>query len=151
MEFITRERLGRHGRPPGRAVSSRDQCWTRVRKPVWTRSRPSSRRRRPPAPGIGPDEPLEFWPLVVRAGWFLAGFVAVFLPGWHVVEPAISRAIRRRTRNDPTLQAAISRYVPLLVPVIGFFVGPGTAGYGRFPSDSALVIAAGTLAIGVAG
>jgi small-conductance mechanosensitive channel len=45
----------------------------------------------------------------------------------------------------------MSRYTRLVAVVVGFLVGAGVAGYGQFISDSALVIAAGTLAIGVAG
>ncbi|PSQ12858.1 mechanosensitive ion channel protein MscS [Halobacteriales archaeon QS_5_70_15] len=45
----------------------------------------------------------------------------------------------------------MSRYTRLVAVVVGFVVGAGVAGYGQFISDSALVTAAGTLAIGVAG
>jgi small-conductance mechanosensitive channel len=42
------------------------------------------------------------------------------------------------------------RYVRLAVLLVAFYVGAGTAGYGQFVSDSALIVAAGTLAVGVA-
>lgn len=102
-------------------------------------------------PGVGPGELVDYWPLVVRAGWFLAGFLGVVLLGWYVVGPVVSRVVRRRNRNNPTVQEAIARYFRLSVAVVGVFVGAGTAGYGQLLTDSALVIAAGTLAIGVAG
>ena len=104
-----------------------------------------------PTPGVGPDELLEFWPDLVRAGWFLAGFLVVTLVGWYVVEPAISRAIRRRNRNNPTVQEAIRRYVRLVVVLVAIVVGASLGGYGRFLTNSAIVVAAGTLAVGVAG
>lgn len=104
-----------------------------------------------PTPGVGPDELVDYWQPFVRGVWFLAGFVVVTLLGWYVAEPAIARIIRRRNRNNPTLQDALTRYVRLLVLVVAIFVGAGVAGYGRFLRSSALVIAAGTLAIGVAG
>lgn len=104
-----------------------------------------------PTPGVGPGELADYWPFVVRAGWFFAGFLGVVLPGWYVVEPLLSRVVRRRNRNNPTVREAIERYVRLLLAVVGVFVGAGIAGYGQFLTDSALVIAAGTLAIGVAG
>lgn len=100
---------------------------------------------------VGPAEIPEFLPSLVRVGWFLAGFAVVFLVGWFVVEPLLSRGVHARNRNNGTLVDAMSRYVRLLVVVLAFFVGAGAAGYGQFLSDSALIVAAGTLAIGVAG
>jgi small-conductance mechanosensitive channel len=105
----------------------------------------------PTPTGVGPEGLAAYWPLVRRGVWFVAGFVAVTLVGWVVVEPLVSRFVRRRNRNNPTIQEAASRYVRLIVLVVAFFVAAGTAGYGRFIGDSALVIAAGTLAVGVAG
>jgi len=71
--------------------------------------------------------------------------------GWYLIEPAVSRAVTRRNRNNPTLEEAISRYVRLTVVLVAIFVGASAAGYGRFLTDSAIVVAAGTLALGVAG
>ena len=104
-----------------------------------------------PTPVVGPEGLAAYWPLVHRAVWFVAGFAAVTLVGWFVGEPLIARFVRRRNRNNPTIQEAVSRYVRLFVLVVAFFVAAGIAGYGRFVGDSALVVAAGTLAIGVAG
>jgi small conductance mechanosensitive channel len=101
--------------------------------------------------GVGPEGLAAYWPLVRRGVWFVAGFVAVTLVGWFVVEPLVTRFVHRRNRNNPTIQEAVSRYVRLTVLVVAFFAAAGTAGYGRFIGDSALVIAAGTLAVGVAG
>ncbi|MFB6080917.1 MAG: mechanosensitive ion channel family protein [Haloferacaceae archaeon] len=103
-----------------------------------------------PGVGVGPDELAGYWPLVVRVAWFAAGFLVVALLGLYVVEPTIIRIVRSRNRNNPTVREAISRYVRLLVVVVGLYVGAGVAGYTRFLTDSALVIAAGTLAVGVA-
>jgi small-conductance mechanosensitive channel len=66
-----------------------------------------------PDAGMGPDELVDLLPDLVRAGWFLVGF--------------------------------------LLVLLVALFVGAGAAGFGQVLQNSALVIAAGTLAIGVAG
>ncbi len=104
-----------------------------------------------PAIDVGPEQLVDLWPALVRAGWFLAGFLVVVIVGWYVVEPAVSRAVRRRNRDNPTIQEAISRYVRLLVLVVAVLVAAAVAGYGRFVSDSAIVIAALTLAVGVAG
>jgi small-conductance mechanosensitive channel len=104
-----------------------------------------------PTPGVGVGELVDYWPAVIRGVWFLAGFLAVALAGWFVAAPLVSEVVRRRNRNNPTIDEAMSRYVRLLALALAFFVGAGVAGYGGFISDSALVIAAGTLAVGVAG
>lgn len=101
-------------------------------------------------PGIGPDQLADYWPFVIRATWFLIGFGVVAALGWYVIEPAIARVIRRRNRNNPTIQEALSRYLKLFILVIGAFVGFGVAGFGQFLVNSAIVVAAATLAIGVA-
>lgn len=101
--------------------------------------------------GTGPEFLGDYWPAVERAGWFLLGFLVVLAIGWIVLTPLLSRTVERRNENNPTITEAIRRYFRVLVVVIAVFVGAGIAGYGRFLSDSALVIAAGTLAIGVAG
>jgi small-conductance mechanosensitive channel len=90
-------------------------------------------------------------PSLVRGGWFLAGFAVVFVLGWFVVEPILARAVRRRNRNNPTLTEAVTRYVRLLVVVLAVAVGTAAAGFGGVLSGSALVVAAATLAVGVAG
>jgi hypothetical protein len=43
--------------------------------------------------------------------------------GWAVVVPFVSHVVRRRNRNNPTLQEAFTRYSRLLVVVIGLVVG----------------------------
>ncbi|MHB9288214.1 mechanosensitive ion channel family protein [Halobacteriales archaeon Cl-PHB] len=102
-------------------------------------------------PAPGPEQLVDLWPLVIRAAWFVGAFVAVALVGLVVVEPAVSRVVRSRNRNNPTLEDAISRYVRLVVLVVALVLATSLAGYGYLIADSALVIAAGTLAIGVAG
>ena len=104
-----------------------------------------------PPPVVGPGGLADYRPLLVRGAWFLVGFVVVTLAGWFVVEPLIARYVERRNRNNPTIREAVSRYVRLLSLVVAFFAAAGFAGYGDLVGDSALVIAAGTLAIGVAG
>lgn len=101
-------------------------------------------------PDVGLDEVADFQPVVTRATWFVAGFFVVVLLGWYVVEPFIARAVRRRNEKNPTIQEAISRYTRLFFFVVAVAFGAGVAGYGGFVSDSALVIAAATLAVGVA-
>lgn len=104
-----------------------------------------------PNPGVGPEELFDLWPLVVQAAWFSAGFLVVLLVGRYVAQPAIENIVRRRNKQNQTIQEAISRYVQLVVVVVAVFVGMAFAGYGQFLSNSAVVIAALTLAVGVAG
>lgn len=103
-----------------------------------------------PTPGVGPAELADYWPVLYRIGWFVAGFAVVVLVGWFVVEPAVARLVRRRNRNNPTLREAVSRYVRLSVVVAAILAGAGVAGYGGVVGRSALIIAAATLAVGVA-
>ncbi|WP_338737721.1 mechanosensitive ion channel family protein [Haloplanus salilacus] len=102
-------------------------------------------------PPVGPAGLADYGTLVVRGAWFFAGFLGVVLVGWFVVEPLVSRYVARRNRNNPTIEEAVSRYVRLGSLVVAFFVAAGVAGYGDLVGDSALVIAAATLAVGVAG
>jgi small-conductance mechanosensitive channel len=103
------------------------------------------------SPATGPGELVEYWPFAVRTGWFLFGFLVVVLLGWYVFDPALSRIVRRRNRNNPTVEEAVSRYFRLFVAVVAVFVGGGIAGYAGALTDSAIVVAAATLAVGVAG
>jgi small conductance mechanosensitive channel len=98
----------------------------------------------------GPGEVLDLLPVVVEFAWFLLGLLAVVALGWLVVVPLVGRAVRRRNRDNPTIQAAIELYVRVLFVALGTVVGVAVAGYGQLLGDSALVIAAGTLALGVA-
>ncbi|MDG5775039.1 mechanosensitive ion channel domain-containing protein [Haloarculaceae archaeon H-GB2-1] len=104
-----------------------------------------------PTPGVGPGELATYGPLLTRLAWFLVGFLAVAVVGWLLVTPAVSRVVRNRNPKNRTIRETLPRYVRAFVLVLAFFVGAGTAGFGEFLGNSALVIAAGTLAIGVAG
>ena len=101
-------------------------------------------------PDVGLEEINDLQPAATRAKWFVVGFLAVLVLGWYVVVPVLARAVRRRNEKNPTIQEAISRYTRLFFFVIAFAFGAGVAGYGGILSDSALVIAAATLAVGVA-
>jgi small-conductance mechanosensitive channel len=93
----------------------------------------------------GYSEPLE------QAGWFAVGFVLVYVLGRVLVKPTVSRVIRTRNRNNPTLTQAIERYVEVFVLIVAVSVGVTVAGYGYVLTDSAIILAAVTLALGVAG
>jgi small conductance mechanosensitive channel len=90
-------------------------------------------------------------PRLVRGALFFGGFLVVLLVGWYLVEPALSRLVRSRNPDNPTINEAITRYTRLVVVILALFVGFGVAGFTRVVGGSALVVAAGTLALGVAG
>lgn len=99
---------------------------------------------------VGAEELTDAWPVVIQVGWFLVGFLAVVLVGRLFVQPVVARVVRRRNRNNPTIQAAVVLYVRLLVVSVAVVVGVVLAGYGGFLGESALVISAVALAIGIA-
>lgn len=89
--------------------------------------------------------------VLVPAGAFLLSFVAVYAVGQLLVRPAVVRGVRRRNPNNPTLTDAISRYVSVVVYVVALAVAAAAAGYGHVLTGSSLIVAALTVALGVAG
>ncbi|MGQ3329348.1 mechanosensitive ion channel family protein [Halorubrum sp. FL23] len=83
--------------------------------------------------------------------WFLVGFGVVYLVGQAFLVPLLTRVVRARNLNNPTIETAAKTYLRVLF--IGFATLSGiiTAGYGRVLSDSAVIIAALTFALGIAG
>ncbi|WP_440992144.1 mechanosensitive ion channel family protein [Haloarchaeobius baliensis] len=102
-------------------------------------------------PDFWPAELADDWSFVVRVGWGVLAFCLVTIFGWYILDPAVSRIVTARNRNNPTLEEAVSRYLRLSVLVAAVLVGAFITGYGTFLQSSALVVAAGTLALGVAG
>ena len=103
------------------------------------------------AAGVGLEQFLGYLPDLSAAAWFFGTLLVVVLLGWFVVEPAVTALVRRRNRNNPTIEEAITRYLRLTVLLAGLALATTAGGYGYLLADSALVIAAGTLALGVAG
>jgi small-conductance mechanosensitive channel len=83
--------------------------------------------------------------------WFVAGFGIVYLVSKVVLIPLVIQIVRSRNRNNPTIETATETY--LRVALIGFATLTGiiAAGYGGILSESAVVIAAITFALGIAG
>ncbi len=102
-------------------------------------------------PEVGPGELLDYVPILYQLGWFLLAFLAVTVVGWFVFEPVLSGVVRRRNPNNPTIHDVITRYLRLIVVVVALLIGLAAAGFGYVVGDSLLVVAAGTLAVGVAG
>jgi small-conductance mechanosensitive channel len=83
--------------------------------------------------------------------WFAVGFGIVYLASKIFLIPFVTRLVRSRNRNNPTIETATKTY--LRVVLIGFATLTGiiAAGYGGILSESAVIIAAITFALGVAG
>lgn len=83
--------------------------------------------------------------------WFLVGLGLIYFIGRIVLIPLVTGIVRSRNRNNPTIETATKTY--LRVVLIGFAILTGiiAAGYGRVFSESAVVIAAITFALGIAG
>lgn len=95
--------------------------------------------------------PGEYAQALEPLAWGLLAFVVVYLLGGLVVRSAVMRVVRRRNPRNPTLVDAVGRYTHLAVVFVAILVGFSVSGYGDVFSGSALVIAAATLALGVAG
>ena len=83
--------------------------------------------------------------------WFTVGFAVVYLVGRAVVVPAVSRLVRSRNRNNPTIETATRTYLRVLVISFATLTGVIAAGYGNVFSESAVIIAALTFVFGIAG
>jgi len=94
-----------------------------------------------------PDEIADADVVLVRATAFVVGFAVVLVFGWGLLEPAVSRVARVRNRHNQTLREAITRYVQLIVVVVGVAVGLSVAGFGYRLGNSAIVVAAATIAL----
>ncbi|MFC4450129.1 mechanosensitive ion channel family protein [Halorussus aquaticus] len=98
------------------------------------------------------DTPAEAYrEILLPFGKFALAFLAVYLVGRFVAQPATTRIVRQRNPNNPTIQDAFRRYFHLLVVVVGVTFGMAAGGYGQVLTNSTLIVAAATLAIGVAG
>ncbi|WP_435333786.1 mechanosensitive ion channel family protein [Haloarchaeobius sp. TZWWS8] len=98
-----------------------------------------------------PAIPAEYYALLLPVLKFALGFLAIYLVGKYVVLPSVSRIVNARNRNNPTLHETVGRYVWVVVLVVAFVTALAAAGFGGWLTSSAIVVAAVTLAIGVAG
>ncbi|SFR34773.1 mechanosensitive ion channel family protein [Halogeometricum limi] len=98
---------------------------------------------------LPPVETLD--PFVRSALAAVLAALVVLLVGRLFVTPAVVRVVRSRNRDNPTIQEATSLYLRVVVLTVAVVAAVVTAGYGDVLTDSALVVAAATLAIGVAG
>ena len=83
--------------------------------------------------------------------WFIVGFGVIYLGGRIVLVPSVTRVVRSRNRNNPTIETAAKTYLRVIVIGFATFTGIIAAGYGSVLSESAVIIAALTFALGIAG
>lgn len=83
--------------------------------------------------------------------WFAVGFGVVYLVSRAVIIPLTVRVVRSRNQNNPTIETATATYLRVLLIGFATLTGIIAAGYGRILSESAVIIAALTFALGVAG
>lgn len=93
----------------------------------------------------------EYEDLLVSAGWGLATLVVLWLVGWWLVVPGLARIVRARNPKNPTLNRAVRRYLRMTAVLIAVVAAAVAAGYGAFLTRSAVVVAAVTVVLGVAG
>ncbi|WP_255196419.1 mechanosensitive ion channel family protein [Halorarius litoreus] len=106
------------------------------------------------SPAGGVPEPLQpYSQAATELFAFLLVAAVVYFVGRVAVVPLLLRGVRRRNRNNPTLLTATETYLQVLLVGLALLFGLVAAGYGDYlvDTDSAIVIAALTFALGVAG
>lgn len=83
--------------------------------------------------------------------WFVVGFVFVYIGGTRILTPFVTRIVRSRNRNNPTIETATETYLRVIVVGFAILTGIIAAGYGGILTGSAIIIAAITFALGIAG
>jgi len=89
--------------------------------------------------------------LFVQFGVFVAVALAVYVVGRLAVVPPLVRVVRVRNDDNQTLVDAVDLYARVGVAAIALVLATAAAGFGKAFQGSALVVAAATLALGVAG
>jgi len=89
--------------------------------------------------------------LLLRAGLFVGTFSLVYLVGRLLLLPPLKQGVRLRNTGNPTLVEAVDLYLRVAFAVVAFPIAIAAAGFGSYLSGSAVVVAAITLAVGVAG
>jgi len=82
---------------------------------------------------------------------FLIGAAVVYGVGRVVVFPTVVRVVTSRNRNNPTLRTATETYLQVVLVGAAALAGLVAAGYGSLLADSAVLIAAVTFVVGIAG
>ncbi len=83
--------------------------------------------------------------------WFAFGLGTILLIGRIIIIPIVTRIVQARNRNNPTIESATKTYLRVTIIALGVLAGIVTAGHGRVLSQSAVIIAALTFVLGIAG
>lgn len=89
--------------------------------------------------------------VVVDLVGFIVGLTVVYLVGRLFFLPFVTRVVKSRNRNNPTIVSATKTYVRVVLIVAAVLTGIIVAGYGWVLSESAVIIAAITVILGIAG
>ncbi|WP_020220805.1 mechanosensitive ion channel family protein [Halarchaeum acidiphilum] len=89
--------------------------------------------------------------LLVQCVLFVVIALAVYVVGRILVVPPLVRVVRARNRENQTLVDATDLYARVGLAAVAIVLATAAAGFGKAFQGSALVIAAATLALGVAG
>lgn len=101
---------------------------------------------------VGVDEaPEAVLPSLEVAAVALGAFLVAILLGRLLVVPALGRVVARRNPDNETVVEGVQRFATLVVLFAALAVALLASGFGHLLSGSALVVAAATLAVGVAG
>ncbi|AWB28209.1 mechanosensitive ion channel family protein [Halococcoides cellulosivorans] len=107
---------------------------------------------------VGPDLVTQFEPLLDQysewlrtAGIFLGTFVGTYLLGRIVLVPPVVRAVASRNPDNETLVGAIGLYLRVAIAILAVPIAVTAAGFGGVAVGSSVILAAATLAFGIAG
>jgi small-conductance mechanosensitive channel len=100
---------------------------------------------------LGPDFVARYQATARSVAVLLGTVAGLYLLGRVFVLPPVARVVRARNPDNPTIVGAVQLYLKVLFVVVAVPVGVGAAGYGGVAAGSGIVLAAATLALGVAG
>ncbi|POG56697.1 mechanosensitive ion channel family protein [Haloferax marisrubri] len=100
---------------------------------------------------LDPTQFSEYEELASATAGFAAAAVVVYLVGRLLLVPGVTRLVSARNRNNPTLESATETYAHVFVIALATLAGVVGAGYASVLTDTALIVAALTLVVGVAG
>jgi hypothetical protein len=107
---------------------------------------------------VGSDVLLQLGPLFEEySNWLRQGgilvivFLGTYLLGRVLVVPPIARAVASRNPDNKTLVSAIRLYLRVVVAVLAVPIAITAAGFGGVAFGSGVILAAATLALGIAG
>lgn len=111
-----------------------------------------------PTMPVGPSLLLQLDPLIdqyrawlVKGGIMVAAFVGTYLLGRVLLVPPVVRAVASRNPDNQTLVGAITLYLRVAWAVFAVLVAITAAGFGGVAFGSGVILAAATLALGIAG